>query len=179
MRGSAAPKGLIQAFESRHNIPFAHAYGMTETSPLVVFSRIKSYQQDLSDEEKLNIRAKQGYLVPGVEMKVKGANGDVKWDGNEMGELLLRGNWIADEYYGEESSAFEDGWLHTGDVVTVDEEGTIKIVDRTKDLIKSGESGFHLLILKTLSSLIMIYSRLAWSRFLIQSGRSGRSPVWC
>ncbi|WHY75044.1 long-chain fatty acid--CoA ligase [Fictibacillus enclensis] len=137
--GSAAPKGLIQAFESRHDIPFAHAYGMTETSPLVVFSRIKSYQQDFSDEEKLNIRAKQGYLVPGVEMKVKGANGDVKWDGNEMGELLLRGNWIADEYYGEaQPSAFEDGWLHTGDVVTVDEEGTIKIVDRTKDLIKSG-----------------------------------------
>ncbi|MGG1574625.1 long-chain fatty acid--CoA ligase [Fictibacillus sp. NRS-1165] len=137
--GSAAPKGMIKAFETRHNIPFAHAYGMTETSPLVIFSRIKSYQQDLDYEEKLNIRAKQGYLVPGVEMRVKGASGDVKWDGNEMGELLLRGNWIADEYYGDENrSAFEEGWLHTGDVVTVDEEGTIKIVDRTKDLIKSG-----------------------------------------
>ncbi|UZJ81028.1 long-chain fatty acid--CoA ligase [Fictibacillus sp. KU28468] len=137
--GSAAPKGMIKAFETRHNIPFAHAYGMTETSPLVIFSRIKSYQEDLDYEEKLNIRAKQGYLVPGVEMKVKGAAGDVKWDGSEMGELLLRGNWIADEYYGDENStAFEDGWLHTGDVVTVDEEGTVKIVDRTKDLIKSG-----------------------------------------
>lgn len=137
--GSAAPKGMIKAFEKKHNIPFAHAYGMTETSPLVILSRIKSYQKELDYDEQLEIRAKQGYLVPGVEMKVAGANGEVKWDGNEMGELLLRGNWIADSYYGaDDQGAFADGWLHTGDVVTVDEEGTVKIVDRTKDLIKSG-----------------------------------------
>ncbi|RAK23475.1 fatty-acyl-CoA synthase [Anoxybacillus vitaminiphilus] len=138
--GAAAPKGMIQAFEEKHKIPFIHAYGMTETSPLVVLSRLKSYQQNLSDEERLEIRAKQGFLVPGVEMKVIGKDGEVKWDGVEMGELCLRGPWIADEYYQDERSkeAFRDGWLHTGDVVTVDEEGFIKIVDRTKDLIKSG-----------------------------------------
>ena len=73
-------------------------------------------------------------------MKVIGGNGEVKWDGEEMGELLLRGPWIADEYYKDERSAdaFRDGWLYTGDVATVDEEGVIKLVDRTKDLIKSG-----------------------------------------
>ncbi|WP_099362475.1 long-chain fatty acid--CoA ligase [Fredinandcohnia onubensis] len=138
--GSAAPKGLIQAFESKYKIPFIHAYGMTETTPLVVLSRLKSYQNDLSDEEKLEIRSKQGSIVPLVEMKVVGANGEVANDGKEMGELLLRGNWIADEYYRDErtNEAFRDGWLHTGDVVTVDEEGIVKIVDRTKDLIKSG-----------------------------------------
>jgi fatty-acyl-CoA synthase len=138
--GSAAPKGIIKAFETKYKIPFIHAYGMTETSPLVVLSRLKSYQRDLPEEERLEIRAKQGLLVPGVEMKVIGQNGEVAWDGKEMGELCLRGPWIADKYYRDERTkeAFKDGWLHTGDVVTVDEEGMIKIVDRTKDLIKSG-----------------------------------------
>lgn len=137
--GAAAPKGLIRAFEER-GIPFVHAYGMTETSPLVVLSRLKSYQQHLSKNEKLDIRAKQGFLVPGVEMKVIGKDGDVSWNGTEMGELCLRGPWIASEYYHDERSkeSFRDGWLYTGDVVTVDEEGFIKIVDRTKDVIKSG-----------------------------------------
>ncbi|MCL6588254.1 MAG: AMP-binding protein, partial [Anoxybacillus sp.] len=109
-------------------------------SPLVVLSRLKSYQQHVSNEEKLDIRAKQGFLVPGVEMKVIGKDGEVAWNGTEMGELCLRGPWIADEYYNDERSkdAFRDGWLYTGDVVTVDEEGFIKIVDRTKDVIKSG-----------------------------------------
>jgi fatty-acyl-CoA synthase len=138
--GSAAPKGMINAFQEKHKIPFMHAYGMTETSPLVISTRLKTYHMDLDDEAKLDIKAKQGYVVPGVEMKVIGANGEVKWDGNEMGELLLRSNWIADEYYQDDRTegTFVDGWLYTGDVVTVDEEGFVKIVDRTKDLIKSG-----------------------------------------
>ncbi|GGB38055.1 long-chain-fatty-acid--CoA ligase [Virgibacillus dakarensis] len=138
--GAAAPKGLIQAFEKKYKIPFYHAYGATETTPLVTFSRLKSYQQDLSDDEKLEERSRQGILVPGLEMKIIGNDGEVAWDNQEMGELCLRGPWIASEYYKDERSenAFTDGWFHTGDVVTVDEEGTIKIVDRTKDLIKSG-----------------------------------------
>lgn len=138
--GSAAPKGLIKAFEEKYNIPFIHAYGATETTPLVTMSRLKSYQRDLDSEDKLDQRSKQGMLVPGVEMKVMGSNGEVTWNGGDMGELLLRGPWIASEYYQDERSeqAFQHGWFHTGDVVTVDEEGTIKIVDRTKDLIKSG-----------------------------------------
>ncbi|WP_374720781.1 long-chain fatty acid--CoA ligase [Peribacillus tepidiphilus] len=138
--GSAAPKGMIKAFETKYKIPFLHAYGMTETTPLATLSRLKSYQTELPQDEILEIRAKQGLLVPGLEMKVVGANGEVKWDGNDMGELLLRGPWIADEYYKDERTkeAFKDGWLYTGDVATVDEEGVIKLVDRTKDLIKSG-----------------------------------------
>ncbi|MCM3767353.1 long-chain fatty acid--CoA ligase [Neobacillus niacini] len=138
--GSAAPKGMIKAFEQKYNVPFMHAYGMTETSPLAVFSKLKSYQEELDYEEKLEIRAKQGVLVPGLEMKIVGKDGEVAWDGKEMGELCLRGSWIASEYYKDERTldAFHDGWLHTGDVVTIDEEGFIKIVDRTKDLIKSG-----------------------------------------
>ncbi len=138
--GAAAPKGMIKAFEQKYNIPFMHAYGMTETSPLVVISTLKSYQEDLSYEEKVDIKAKQGILVPGLEMKVVGKDGEVAWDGKEMGEFAVRGPWIASEYYKDErtSEAFRDGWLYTGDVVTIDEEGFMKIVDRTKDLIKSG-----------------------------------------
>ena len=138
--GSAAPKALIATFESKYNIPFLHAYGMTETTPLVTISGLKSYQDGISEDEVLTIRAKQGLLVPGLDMKIVGVNGEVKWDDEEMGELLLRGPWIASEYYKDERTmdAFKDGWLHTGDVVTIDEEGNVKIVDRTKDLIKSG-----------------------------------------
>ncbi|PLR81179.1 fatty-acid--CoA ligase [Bacillus canaveralius] len=138
--GAAAPRGIIHAFEKKHNIPFMHAYGLTETSPLVVISNLKSYQEQLSDDEKINIKAMQGILVPGLEMKVIGKDGEIKWDGAEMGELALRGPWIASEYYKDErtAEAFKDGWFYTGDVVTVDEEGFMKIVDRTKDLIKSG-----------------------------------------
>lgn len=138
--GSAAPKGMIRSFEEKFGIPFMHAYGMTETSPLAVIASSKSYHDDLAPEEKLELKAKQGILVPGLDMKIVGKDGEVAWDGVEMGELALRGPWIASEYYEDERTkdAFRDGWLYTGDVVTIDEEGYIKIVDRTKDLIKSG-----------------------------------------
>ncbi|MFD2209825.1 long-chain fatty acid--CoA ligase [Virgibacillus halophilus] len=138
--GSAAPLGLIKTFEEHFGIPFFHAYGATETTPLVTFSRLKSYQRNITSEAKLEEKSRQGILVPGLRMKVVGSDGPVKWDNKEMGELLLQGPWIADSYLHDERSdaAFTEGWFHTGDVVTVDEEGTIKIVDRIKDLIKSG-----------------------------------------
>lgn len=138
--GSAAPIGMIRAFEQQYNIPFFHAYGATETTPLVTYSRLKSYQQTLTSDEQIIEKTRQGILVPGLKMRVVDDNGEVPWDDETMGELLLQGPWIADSYYKDERSekAFVDGWFHTGDVVTVDEEGTMKIVDRTSDLIKSG-----------------------------------------
>ncbi|HLQ83642.1 MAG TPA: long-chain fatty acid--CoA ligase [Pseudogracilibacillus sp.] len=139
--GSAAPKGMIRSYESKFNIPFIHAYGMTETTPIVTIARLKSYQMDLPEEERLEIRARQGLVVPGLDIKVVNDDGnEIKADGEEMGELLVRGPWIADEYYNDDRTkdAFKDGWLYTGDVVTIDQEGSIKIVDRMGDLIKSG-----------------------------------------
>lgn len=139
--GSASPRSLVERYRKKFNIPFYVAYGMTETSPLVTCSKLKSYQEEnLSEEEKLDFLCKQGTLVPGLQMKIVGPNGEVKADGKEMGELLIRGPWIADSYYKDERSeeTFQDGWLHTGDVATVDAEGFVKLVDRTKDLIKSG-----------------------------------------
>ncbi|PJN86701.1 long-chain fatty acid--CoA ligase [Bacillus sp. mrc49] len=138
--GSAAPKSMIKAFEQKLGIPFLHAYGMTETSPLVFISKPKSYQEGLPEDELYELKAKQGLVAPMIEIKVVGPDGEVSPDGKEMGELLIRGPWIADEYFQDERTedTFKDGWLYTGDVVTIDEEGFVKIVDRTKDLIKSG-----------------------------------------
>ncbi len=138
--GSAAPRDMIKTFETKYNIPFLHAYGMTETAPVALVSRLKSYQEEWDADARLDAQAKQGLLAPGLEMKVVGEKGEVRWDGQEMGELLLRGPWIADSYYNDDRSqaTFSDGWLHTGDVATVDEEGFVKLVDRMKDLIKSG-----------------------------------------
>ncbi|KIL37300.1 fatty-acid--CoA ligase [Cohnella kolymensis] len=138
--GSAAPRSIIEKFEYHHGIPFYHAYGLTETSPLVTCSRVKSDLETLTKDELLDIRATQGLLVPGLEMKVVGANGPAAWDGKEMGELLLRGPWIVDEYYKDERTqdSFKDGWFHTGDIAVVDSEGYVKLVDRSKDVVKSG-----------------------------------------
>ncbi|MFD1451215.1 MULTISPECIES: long-chain fatty acid--CoA ligase [Oceanobacillus] len=138
--GSAAPKGMIRAFESKYKIPFVHAYGMTETSPIVTLARLKSYQQELDEEERLELRSRQGMVVPGIEIKGINENGEIQYDGETIGELLVKGPWIADSYYKNDRSedAFRDGWLHTGDVINIDEEGSVKIVDRTKDMIKSG-----------------------------------------
>lgn len=139
--GSAAPKSMIRDYEEKYQIPFYQGYGMTETSPLVTITRLKSYQQDLPYESKLDLKAKQGILVPGLATKIIDENGEVPWDGKSMGELLLRGPWITDSYFKEPEKTKEsirDGWLHTGDIATIDEEGYIKLVDRTKDLVKSG-----------------------------------------
>ncbi|MCM3767730.1 long-chain fatty acid--CoA ligase [Neobacillus niacini] len=139
--GSAAPKSMIRDYEMKHKIPFYQGYGMTETSPFVSITRLKSYQQDLPYESKLDLKAKQGIMITGVEAKIIDENGEVQWDGTSMGELLLRGPWITDSYYRETEKTKEaivDGWLHTGDVATIDEEGFVKLVDRTKDLVKSG-----------------------------------------
>ncbi|TCP28703.1 fatty-acyl-CoA synthase [Scopulibacillus darangshiensis] len=138
--GSAAPKSMIKTFETKYNIPFIVAYGMTETTPLVTLSKLKSYQDHLTEAESLEIRSKQGLVAPGLEIKVINERGEIKPDGKEMGELLIRGPWIADEYYHDDRTqeTFRDGWLHSGDIATIDEEGNIKLVDRTKDLVKSG-----------------------------------------
>jgi fatty-acyl-CoA synthase len=102
---------------------------------------LKSYQQDLPEAERFAIRAKQGTAVPGVEIRaVDEQGGEVPWDGKAIGELQVRGPWIISSYYNDERSAdaFQEGWFRTGDVVTIDPEGFIQIVDRTKDLVKSG-----------------------------------------
>lgn len=138
--GSASPKGLIRAFEEKMGIPFIVGYGMTETSPLVSLSVYTSGMEDLSIDERIDIRALQGLVMPGLEVKIVNEDGEVPWDGKTMGELAVRGPWIASEYYKDErtAEAFKDGWLYTGDIAVMTEFGYLKLMDRTKDLIKSG-----------------------------------------
>lgn len=138
--GAASPKGLIQTFEEKYNVPFIVGYGMTETTPIVSLSTYTSDMQHWSKEDKLNIRATQGLTVSLLETRVVNEQGEVPWDGKTMGELTVRGPWIADEYYKDERTkeAFKDGWLYTGDIAVMMPEGYIKITDRVKDLIKSG-----------------------------------------
>ncbi|MEK6753403.1 MAG: long-chain fatty acid--CoA ligase [Chloroflexota bacterium] len=139
--GAAAPQSMIEAFEKKYGLNVMHAWGMTEMSPLGTVSRLKSYQMDLPEAEKFAIRAKQGTSVPGVEIRAIEESGrEIPWDGKAFGELQVRGPWIISSYYNDERSAdsFQDGWFRTGDVVTIDPEGFIQIVDRAKDVIKSG-----------------------------------------
>lgn len=138
--GSAAPKGLIQAYNDKLGLPFVNAYGMTETSPLVTMSQPLSTMDDYSQDELLDLAVTQGLTVSLIETEVVNENGPVPWDGETMGELRIRGPWIASEYYKDDRTidAFRDGWLYTGDIAVQTKEGYVKITDRTKDLIKSG-----------------------------------------
>jgi fatty-acyl-CoA synthase len=104
-------------------------------------SRLKSYQEALPQEEQFAIRAKQGVPVPMVDLRAVDDQGDeIPWDGKAFGELQVRGPWVISSYYNDErtSESFQEGWFRTGDVVTIDPDGFMQIVDRTKDLVKSG-----------------------------------------
>jgi fatty-acyl-CoA synthase len=139
--GSAVPQALIEGLQ-KHNINIVQAWGMTETSPLASVSKLRSYQHELPPEEQFRIRARQGTVIPGVEFRVVDVETgkEVPWDNKSFGELQVRGPWIARAYYADDESSakFAEGWLRTGDVAVVDGDGSIQLVDRTKDLVKSG-----------------------------------------
>jgi fatty-acyl-CoA synthase len=139
--GSAAPEAMIRGFD-KHGVHTIQAWGMTEMTPLGTVSTLKSYLEALPEDEQYALRAKQGLPVPFVEARVIDEKGEAPWDGETMGELQVRGPWVAASYYNPEAGAedkwTDDGWFGTGDVVTIDAEGYVKITDRTKDLIKSG-----------------------------------------
>ena len=141
--GSAAPASLCKAFEDEIGVPVTHAWGMTETSPIGSVSRLPAEAgQNPDAQTRMYYNTSQGRPVPGVEVRVTGDDGnEVPWDATTMGEIWIRGPWIARSYYGDatpDPAKFQDGWLRTGDVATVDELGYLRIVDRTKDLVKSG-----------------------------------------
>jgi fatty-acyl-CoA synthase len=139
--GSAAPQSMIERYETRFDAPILHAWGMTEMSPIGTVSRLKSHMLTWSAEERFQMRAKQGSPVPGVEARIVDIDGRaLPWDGQSFGELQVRGPWVISGYYRDERGAdsFQDGWFRTGDVATIDADGFVQIVDRTKDLVKSG-----------------------------------------
>ncbi|HXO07381.1 MAG TPA: long-chain fatty acid--CoA ligase [Solirubrobacteraceae bacterium] len=138
--GSAAPQSLIKGFD-RHGLTIVHAWGMTETSPLGSVCRPPLELDDASDEERYVYRGRQGIASPFVEIRARGEDGQlVEWDDQSMGELEVRGPWVARAYHrGQGAEKFtDDGWFVTGDVVTINEHGNLRICDRSKDLVKSG-----------------------------------------
>lgn len=138
--GSAAPESLFRRFD-KFGVQVIQPWGMTETTPIATTSTLKPEMLGWSDDRKYEVRAKQGLPSPLVEMRAIGDDGEVPWDGVSFGELQVRGPFIAASYHNlptEQDKWTADGWLRTGDVVTIDPEGYMKITDRTKDLIKSG-----------------------------------------
>jgi fatty-acyl-CoA synthase len=138
--GSAAPLAMIRAFDEKHDAFLTHAWGMTEMSPLGTVNAPTPELLALPKEERYQRQLKQGRPVYGVELKIVDDEGkELPHDGKAYGRLLVRGPWIVSGYYNSaDSSAFVDGWFDTGDVATLDENCTMQIVDRRKDVIKSG-----------------------------------------
>ena len=141
--GSAVPKALSEGYRAKVGRPILQAWGMTETSPVATVCRTRSTLAGRTEEELADLRATQGVSVAGVELRIvePGSTDELPWDSAASGEIQVRGPWIARQYYndpGSGDSFTADGWLRTGDVGTVSPEGYVHLVDRTKDLIKSG-----------------------------------------
>jgi fatty-acyl-CoA synthase len=136
--GAAVPESLIEAFEDRFGVTIIQGWGMTETSPLAAFGLPPARKHDGHDDMYYKIKA--GRVVGGVEVRVVSQDGAVlPNDGSSIGEFEIRGPWVTGSYYKDEDPArFDDGWLRTGDVGTLDAQGYMTISDRTKDVIKSG-----------------------------------------
>ncbi|MFD1587450.1 long-chain fatty acid--CoA ligase [Halorientalis brevis] len=156
--GSAAPEAMVRFFDD-HGVEVLHAWGMTEMAPIGSVSHLKGDLEDADYDTQVEKRTKQGLIAPGLEFKVIDDDGEeIAWNGVEFGELYVRGPWVTTEYFkrpeanesdfedvpgSEATGESEDGtssgrWLKTGDIVSVDNDGYVKIVDRSKDVIKSG-----------------------------------------
>lgn len=139
--GGAPPSpALLRSLQEDHGVPVYQGWGMTELAPMGTFCRLRSYMDAWPTEQRYAQQVKQGPLLPGLEWKlVNDAGQELPWDGSSVGELVVRGPWVTDGYYGQESAeSFDNGWFRTGDVGTIDRHGFLEIVDRKKDLIKSG-----------------------------------------
>jgi len=141
--GSAAPESVVRRFDEDYDVDVLHAWGMTETSPIGTVAHLKPGMDDWDADRQYEKRTKQGLLVPGLEFKVVDDDGEeVPWNGEDFGELLIKGPWVTTEYFqrpdATEAEFDDEEFLRTGDVVTVDGDGYVHIVDRAKDVIKSG-----------------------------------------
>lgn len=140
--GSAMPRSLIAAYERDLGVNVLHAWGMTELSPLGSVSKLQRHHLALTEDEQLDVKARQGTPLGGVELRiVDDAGVPLPWDGTTMGELQARGPWVIRSYFKREPTPehfTEDGWFRTGDVAVMTPDGYMTITDRTKDLVKSG-----------------------------------------
>jgi fatty-acyl-CoA synthase len=140
--GSAAPRSMIAGFKQRHGLNVVHGWGMTETSPVASTAQLIGDLQEADEDTQFDYIAMQGVPLPLVELRHRDVDGNIlPWDGESMGELEIRGPWVAGGYYDTPEQAdrwTSDGWFKTGDVVSLHPRGYIQIKDRSKDVIKSG-----------------------------------------
>jgi fatty-acyl-CoA synthase len=138
--GAAPPEGLIRALD-KHGIHVVHLWGMTETSPLATTCGVREHMNEWHEDKQYKVRSRQGSAAPFVELRVTRDGKEVPRDAETAGDLEVRGPWVASAYHNapeEQNRWTTDGWFRTGDVATMDGDGYIKLVDRSKDLIKSG-----------------------------------------
>ncbi len=139
--GSAAPRSMIEGYGERHGLKMLHSWGMTELCPVGTVGTIPARLTGKPKSEQYDFQTRQGRPCPLVEIRARNENGLVPWDGLSMGELEVRGPWIASGYYNRPDAATsftEDGWFRTGDIVAIDKFGCLHLQDRAKDVIKSG-----------------------------------------
>ena len=137
--GSAMPKALIAKFNDVYKVDVRHGWGMTETTAVATISNLNADEMTLPNEVRHDMVAKQGKSVFGIELKIVDEEGNsLPRDGHSQGELMVRGQWIVQNYHKAESQALVDGWFPTGDIATISADGVMQIRDRTKDVIKSG-----------------------------------------
>ncbi len=142
--GAACPPAMTAQFERRYGVDVIHAWGMTELSPMGAVNVPKPAQRQWDADKQLALKAKQGRSVFGIDMRVVDAEGkDLPWNGQQSGELRVRGHWVAAAYLNRADSplltdAEGASWFPTGDVATIDADGFMHITDRSKDVIKSG-----------------------------------------
>ena len=178
--GSAVPISLIQAYQEKLGVNLVQAYGMTEATPVISYNRRTSQLDGLSEGEKLQLAGTQGAMVPGLEMRLVDDDGnDLPWDGEQRGELLFKGPWIADSYYNDPRSeeTFIDGWYHSGDIASIDPHGYIQIGDRVKDMVKSGGEWISSVDLET--AIIAHPGVLEAAVVAIPHERWGERPLAC
>jgi fatty-acyl-CoA synthase len=138
--GAAVPRAMIEAY-GRHGLKVVQGWGMTETSPVASTADLVGDLRDADEETQLDFQATAGLPLPFVEARVRAGEEEVAWDGESMGELEVRGPWVAASYYEAPESAdrwTDDGWFRTGDIVAMHPRGFIQIKDRSKDVVKSG-----------------------------------------
>lgn len=139
--GSAVPEAIVRGFRDDHGVLVAHAWGMTEVSPLGALSAPTARIAQLSEDDQLKYALKQGRPPIGVEFKLlDDAGRDQPHDGSAIGRLMVRGPFVVESYFrgGETAILDEEGYFDTGDVATIDPDGFMQITDRAKDVIKSG-----------------------------------------
>lgn len=138
--GAAVPVSLIEGFEC-HGLPIVQGWGMTETSPLGTLSKLPADLESLAPRDQYEYRARQGTPIPLIDIRGRADDGAlIPWNDEAMGELEIRGPWVAAAYHGGtgRDKFTDDGWFRTGDVVRINERGSMRICDRAKDLVKSG-----------------------------------------